>query len=121
MRIRNPDYCMSNIRFLVGNNKRAVLRIREFIPDPNFSISDPGSESKKLSIYNPKKLFLNSRKNDLECPSRIRILFPSRIQIRNTKKERRAYPAGSPVVAAVEQAEPLRLQPQPLRHLNRTK
>ncbi len=37
-----------------------------------------------------------------------------------TLQERRAYPAGSPVVAAVEQAEPLRLQPQPLRHLDKT-
>jgi hypothetical protein len=37
-----------------------------------------------------------------------------------TLKERMAYPAGSPVVAAVEQAKPLRLQPQPLRHLGRT-
>jgi hypothetical protein len=37
-----------------------------------------------------------------------------------TLKKRWAYPAGSPVVAAVEQTEPLRLQPQPLRHLNRT-
>ncbi len=47
-------------------------------------ISDPGSgsASKKLSMLNPKKYFLSSRKCDPTCSSRIRILifYPSRIQ-----------------------------------------
>ncbi len=51
------------------------------IPDPNFSIPDPGSRVKKIRIpdpnkiffgfFNPKKLFLSSRKN-----SRMFILDP---------------------------------------------
>jgi hypothetical protein len=39
------------------------------IPDPNFSIPDPGSASKNLSII--KKLFLSYRKYDPGCSSRI--------------------------------------------------
>jgi len=57
------------------------------IPDPG-----SGSASKNPSLINPKKLFLNSRKYDRGCSSRIRILtfYPSRDQkgtgsrIRNT-------------------------------------
>ncbi len=47
------------------------------IPDPG-----SGSTSKNLSIFQPKKLFLSSRKYDPGCLSRIRILifYPSRIQ-----------------------------------------
>jgi hypothetical protein len=60
------------------------IRIRgKKIPDPNFffSIPDPGSASKNLSILTPK-IFLSSRKYDSGCLSRIRILnfYPSRIQ-----------------------------------------
>jgi hypothetical protein len=46
-------------------------------------ILDPGSgsSSKSLNIFNPKKLFLSSRKNDLGCSSRIRIFSPYRIRI----------------------------------------
>ncbi len=46
-----------------------------------FFIPDPGSASKNLSILTPKKLFLNSRKYDPGCSSRIWILtlYPSRI------------------------------------------
>ncbi len=45
-----------------------------------FSIPDPGSASKNLSILT-QKLFLSSRKHDPGCSSRIRILifYPSRI------------------------------------------
>ncbi len=52
-----------------------------------FSIPDPGSESKNLSILN-QILFLSSRNYDPGCSSRIRILIfnPSRIRIRNTAK-----------------------------------
>jgi hypothetical protein len=39
-----------------------------FIQHPNFSIPDPGSASK---YFEPKKLFLSSRKNDLGCSNRI--------------------------------------------------
>ena len=59
----------------------AVLRIRDVhpgsdffpsqIPDPNFSIPDPGSASKNLSILPQKKWFLSSRKYDPGCLSRI--------------------------------------------------
>jgi hypothetical protein len=68
-----------------------------FIPDPNFSIPDPGSRVKKipdpesgsalknLSIFNP---FLSSRKYDAGCSSRIQILifYPSRISDPGVKK-----------------------------------
>jgi hypothetical protein len=46
------------------------------IPDPNFFIPDPGSASKNISILTPKKWFLNSRKYDPGCSSRIRIPDP---------------------------------------------
>jgi hypothetical protein len=51
-----------------------------FIPDPGsgfFSIPDPGSSSKNLSILTPKKAkkwFLSSKKYDPGCSSRIRRL-----------------------------------------------
>jgi hypothetical protein len=44
------------------------------IPDPDFSIPDPGSASKNLSIL-IQKVFLSSRKYDPGCSSRIRILI----------------------------------------------
>jgi hypothetical protein len=55
---------------------------------------DSGSSSKNFGIFNPKKLFLSSRKNDLGCSFRIRF-FPikdpgsrgqkgTRSRIRNT-------------------------------------
>ncbi len=69
------------------------------IPDPNFSIPDPGSASKNLWMLTQKKIFPSSMKYDPGCASRIRILtflpIPdpvsrgqkrtgSRIRIRNT-------------------------------------
>jgi hypothetical protein len=43
-----------------------------FMPDPG-----SGSASKNLSIFNSKKRFLSSRKNDVTCSSRIQIhIFP---------------------------------------------
>ncbi len=61
-----------------------MLRIRIFYPRSRiqiFSIPDPGSASKNLSILTPKNFFLSSRKYDPGCSSRIRILnfYPSRI------------------------------------------
>ncbi len=61
-----------------------------FILDPNFfSIPDPGAKRFRIPdpksaskyFFNPNKLFLNSRKYDTECSSRIRILifYPTRI------------------------------------------
>jgi hypothetical protein len=53
------------------------------IPDPN--CFHPGSwipdPHKRLKYFNPKKRFLSSRKYDLNCLSRIRVLtfYPSRI------------------------------------------
>ncbi len=57
------------------------------IPDRNFSIPDPGSASKNLSILT-QKWFLTSRKYDPSCSSRIRILtfYPSRILDPGVKK-----------------------------------
>ncbi len=63
------------------------------IPDPIFSIPDPNSfhpgsririKEFKYRYFTPKKLFLSTRKYDLGCSSRIRILsfYPHRI--RNT-------------------------------------
>ncbi len=53
---------------------RCLSRIQIFsIPDPNFV--HPGSASKNFSIFNPKKLFLSSRKYDPACSSRTRILI----------------------------------------------
>ncbi len=67
-----------------------MLRIRDVYPDPNFfnpgsrirffSIPDPGSASKNLSILTQKKWFLTSRKYDPGCSSRIRNFYPSRVQ-----------------------------------------
>jgi hypothetical protein len=63
----------------------AQVRSR-FIPDPGskfipsririFSVPTPGSASKNLSFFNPKKWFLSSRKYDSGCSSRIRIPDP---------------------------------------------
>jgi hypothetical protein len=60
-----------------------VLGIGMFITDPTFfhpgsririfSIPDPGSTSKNLSILTPKKWFLSSMNYDPGCSSRIRI------------------------------------------------
>ncbi len=58
-----------------------VLRIRDVYPGSRiFSIPDPGSASKNLSILT-QKLFLSSQKYDPGCSSRIWILtlYPSRI------------------------------------------
>jgi hypothetical protein len=72
-----------------------------FIPDPGsdffpsriqtFSIPDPGSSSKNLSILTPKnqkKWFLSSKIYDPDCSSRIRMLtfYPSRIPDPGVKK-----------------------------------
>jgi hypothetical protein len=47
------------------------------IPDPGIKkILDTESASKNISIFNPKKLFLSSRENDLGCSSRIPDLDP---------------------------------------------
>jgi hypothetical protein len=47
-------------------------RIRLFsIPDPNFSITDPGSSSKNLSIFIPKKKVQSSRKYYPGCSPRM--------------------------------------------------
>ncbi len=53
---------------------KSVLRIRDVYPGSRirmFSIPDPGSASKNLSILN-QKLFLSSRKYDPDHSSRIR-------------------------------------------------
>ncbi len=93
-----------SIRIRILNTKKStgksVLRIRDvFSRIRIFSIPDPGSASKNLRILTPKQLFLRSRKYDLGCSSRIRILTffffffyisrgqkgtRSRIRIRNT-------------------------------------
>jgi hypothetical protein len=77
---------------------QAVLRIRDVYPGSRirlFSIPDPGSELfpsririKEFKYFNPKKWFLSSRKYDLGCSSRIRILtfYPSRIPDPGVKK-----------------------------------
>jgi hypothetical protein len=46
------------------------------IPIRVFSIPDPGSASKNLSIISPKKWFLSSWKYDRGCSSRIRVPAP---------------------------------------------
>jgi hypothetical protein len=65
-----------------------------FVPDPSFSIPDPGSKrfrnsdprsgsiSKNLLSINPKQILLSSRKYDPGCSSRIQIYisYPSRNQ-----------------------------------------
>jgi hypothetical protein len=44
------------------------------IPDPNFSIPDPGSKRFRIRVScNPKTCFLSSQKYDPGCSSRIRI------------------------------------------------
>jgi hypothetical protein len=94
-----------------------VLRIRDVYPgsDPTFfhpgseffSIPDPDSASKNLSILTLKKWFLSSKKYDPGCSPRIRIPDPdfllipdprsrgqkctgSRIRIRNTERNKRS-------------------------------
>ncbi len=72
----------------VGDLVRQCCWSGMFIPDPNFSIPDPGSENfgsririKESNYFKPKKLCLSSRKHDPRCSFRIRILifYPSRI------------------------------------------
>jgi hypothetical protein len=58
---------------------RSVLRIRDVYPDH-------GSASKNLSILNPTKLFLSSRKYDPGCSSRILIFYPFWIPNPGVKK-----------------------------------
>ncbi len=57
------------------------------IPDPGSELSIPDTNFfpsririKELKYFNPKKLFLSSRKYDPGYQSRIRIFYPSRIQ-----------------------------------------
>jgi hypothetical protein len=76
------------------HNRHEILkfgeRLKTSVADPGrlfgsririFSIPDPGSASKNLSILTQKIVFLSSRKYDPGCSSRIRILifYPSRI------------------------------------------
>ncbi len=65
-----------------------VLRIRDVYPIPDPNCLHPGSASKHLRYFNPKKCFPSSRKYDLGCLSRIRILtfYPSRIPDPGFKK-----------------------------------
>ncbi len=85
-----------------------MLRIRDvypmFIPDPTFSIPDPGSRTrirffsnpepgsrihiKEFKFFNPKNCFLSSRKYDPGFSSWIRILIfhPSQIPDPEVKK-----------------------------------
>ncbi len=51
-----------------------VTSVRIF-PSCIMGLKDPGSGSKNLSIFQPKKLFLISRKYDLGCSSRIPFLI----------------------------------------------
>jgi hypothetical protein len=55
----------------------ADLRCLSRIPEPNFfiSYSGSGSATKNLSVFNPKKLLLSSRKYDPKCLYRIRNFF----------------------------------------------
>ncbi len=83
---------------VIKTEAESVLRIRDVhpgseffpsrMPDPNFSIPDLGSASKNLGALGQKKLFLISRKYDLGCSSRIRILifYPSLIPDPGVKK-----------------------------------
>ncbi len=66
-----------------------------FIPDPNFSIPDPnfsylGSwiRIKEFKYFNPKELFLSSRKYDPGCSSRIRILTHPGSRIQRSERHR---------------------------------
>ncbi len=84
------SFCIPYLNIVPTNrrNLMAELRIRDGYPGFEFFplririffIPDP--YKKKLSIFNPKKWFLSSRKYDPGCSSRIRILtfYPSRIQ-----------------------------------------
>jgi hypothetical protein len=58
-----------------------------WIPDPIFSIPDPGSASKNLSILT-QKWFLTSRKYDSGCSSRIGILIFYLSRIPGSKRQR---------------------------------
>ncbi len=69
----------------VGDLVRQCCWSGMFIPDPNFSIPDPGSENfenfgswiriKESNYFKPKKLCQSSRKHDSRCSPRIRILI----------------------------------------------
>ncbi len=101
-RIRDPGWKKSGSG-IVGsgtqggkNQDPAVLRIRDVYPGSRirlFSIPDPGSSSKNLSILTPKKAkkwFLSSKKYDPGCSSRIpdpdTDFLPSRIPDPGVKK-----------------------------------
>ncbi len=70
-----------NSQDCLTTNAKPVLWIRDFNPGSEFfhpgsrvkKIPDPrsGPASTNLSIFNPKKLFLSSRKYDPGCSSRI--------------------------------------------------
>jgi hypothetical protein len=69
-----------------------------FIPDPGsdffpswiriFSIQDPRSTLKNLSIFNPKNCFLSSRKYDPGCSSRILLFTHPVSRIQGSKRHR---------------------------------
>jgi hypothetical protein len=73
----NPTVPLAHISSL-SHDQRSVVEpgCSSRIPDPNFSIPDPGSKRFRI-----KKLFLSSRNYDPGCSSRIRtlIFYPSRI------------------------------------------
>ncbi len=83
---RYPGYqCCGSGLFIPDSGSELFdsgFRVKK-IPDPG-----SGSASKNPSLINPKKLFLNSRKYDRGCSSRIRILtfYPSRIPDPGIKK-----------------------------------
>jgi hypothetical protein len=78
--IRDDSYptCKKSVIITSVTDQGCLSRIR----DPNFF--HPGSALKNLSILNQKKLFLNSRKYDPGCSSRIQGSKGTRSRIRNT-------------------------------------
>jgi hypothetical protein len=73
-RIPHPSFFHSGSRIRVFSIPDPGSEFFPFrIPDPNFSIPDPGSWIciKEFKDFNPKNLFLISRKYDTGCSSRI--------------------------------------------------
>jgi len=105
--VQKKDFSRNRIWSGSGSGSRHLFRhfvnktgLLHSVADPNFSILDPGSgvekipdpgsgsASKNLRIFKPQKLFLSSRKYDLGCSSRIRILIFYPFRIQGSKRQR---------------------------------
>jgi hypothetical protein len=95
---QNPTRCSQRITHCEISKKlnryQQCSRSRMFIPDPNFSIPDPGPHQRIWVFLTPKPVSKLSEKNYLGCSSRIRIFFHpgSRIRIPDSRVKKALDP-----------------------------